>query len=124
MTDPLVLARSQARARIVETAELVIAGKLDVLEGARELLRSWNGLVRLFDEDGPRDDRDYILLVGVDSELDRFPLGEERKLWAVDSLAELDPEIGGVRQNWEQDVMRISRRLSSEFADDPMENDR
>lgn len=66
-------------------AQSVLDGGLGTIEGARRLaaLR-----LRVRAEDDP----DFLVFVGIDSQTDHFPLGEERGRWDPAALARLDAE--------------------------------
>lgn len=73
-----------------EVAKLVtevLAGRLDPLVGCRALVR------RQAEVPEPvRASLHFSVLVGIESETDTFPLGEERKRWASEALAHADDE--------------------------------
>lgn len=65
----------------------VLAGRLDPLSGCRLLVRGQAEVPERI-----RTSLHFSVLVGIESEMDAFPLGDERKRWASEALAELDEE--------------------------------
>jgi hypothetical protein len=75
------------RRRAVSIARAVLAGKMDVLVGARDLrgLRFRVGV--------PDDDPDFSCFVLIESETDALPLADERSTWSAAALIRLAPDI-------------------------------
>jgi hypothetical protein len=72
---------------VAKLAAEVLVGRLDPIVGCRQLVR------RQAEVPEPvRASRHFSVLVGIESETDAFPLGEERKRWASEALAQLDEE--------------------------------
>jgi hypothetical protein len=74
-------------AEIAEIARDILDGKRSFIEGSRLIWRL-GPEARLGDRDP-----DLTIFVGIDSETDALPVGEERKYWARDALERLQPEI-------------------------------
>jgi hypothetical protein len=93
----------ELRRRVVETATAIIDQSLGITAGAR-LLREY-----AFDLGAQWDDA-FVVIVGVDSETDAFPLGSVRERW---SPAALDRE-DRVRQEYED---RVRSRMNQACAE-------
>ena len=79
-------AQATAVAQIVETAERMRDGELNMIEGARRIVElSWKA--------GLHGDKDIIPFICIDSETDALPLGDVRRQWRQDALEKLQPEI-------------------------------
>ena len=78
---------SAARKRVGELASDMLKERISFIEGARELssLR--------FDAAADENDVDFMVFVGIDSESDHLPIGDQKKLWSSESLLKLQPEI-------------------------------
>lgn len=74
-----------AKSVIVKIAERLILGKIDTLEGCRQLVNLHHTL-----DDNSREL--FLPLVGIVSETDDFPVGDERSVWMPESLVALDQE--------------------------------
>lgn len=77
-----------ARNKIVRLCRLILDGKLSFIEGSRSIWRL-GPEARL-----PENDPDMTIFLGIDSETDALPVGQQRKLWARDALERLPPDIG------------------------------
>ncbi|QIG96926.1 MULTISPECIES: DUF2489 domain-containing protein [unclassified Bradyrhizobium] len=76
-----------ARRSIFEAAQDMLAGRLSYIEGARKICPArfaWG-----LDEWDP----DLVPFVGIFSETDALPVGDERSLWQKSALEALAPEI-------------------------------
>lgn len=82
-----------ARRGILKAAQDMLAGKLLYVEGARKIVASWR--VARLDE----WDADLLPFVGIVSETDALPLGQERQLWQAAALDALQPEIDQ-KESW------------------------
>jgi hypothetical protein len=73
------------RAGVLTIARQIVAGDVDPLEGCRAMVHLG---AKLADRD--RDDPDFLVLRGIESETDHFPMGLVRKHWDVGALTEQD----------------------------------
>src|SRR5215813_7548964 len=94
--------------RLVEIAREILDGRRGVLDGARVLSA-------LLYRCGLDRDDDLILIISVDSETDRFPLGEVRKRWDPNVLAELDSEIQASEDFYRERIRRGCNLIISRF---------
>lgn len=72
---------------VAKVATDVLTGRLDPLVGCRQLVQRHGEL-----PEHVRTSPHLILLVGIESETDGFPLGEVRERWDPGVLASLDEE--------------------------------
>jgi hypothetical protein len=72
---------------MAEIAREMLRGDVSFIEGSRRInrLRSSAGLLQL--------DADIVPFIGIDSETDALPIGDERQHWAPDALIRLQPAI-------------------------------
>jgi hypothetical protein len=86
-----------------------LRGEAKVLLGVRKLCRLH---YELFDQ----IDDDFILFIGVDSETDGLPLGDERKYWNEKVLIKKDKEIAEYETRVKQEVLDACRKLIERFS--------
>ena len=99
----------RAVTRLVAAARDLLEGRIGILEGSRTL----TGLMH---QCGLEGDNDLIILQGVDSESDRFPLGPVRNLWDPKALAELDPEIAAESDSYRGVVVRACELIVERYS--------
>lgn len=82
---------------MAEIAQAMLDGRVSFIVGTRQILalRGRAGYSDL--------EQDLLPLIAVDSESDRFPIGDVRALWSTAGLARLQPEMDRVEQ-WARDV--------------------
>lgn len=76
----------QAKAEAVRVARAILDDQTDLVLGCREIQRPLATL-------GLRTDEDFTVFIGVDSEADELPIGDERRHWHPDALRRLDPKL-------------------------------
>jgi hypothetical protein len=89
---------------VKQALEVLLAGEACLTEGVREVVQwrwSNHGL----------DERLFMPFVGVDSETDRFPLGQLRELWSSDGLARADAERISTEEHYRDWIMESGRIL-------------
>ena len=79
---------SEHKAKIVEVAQAILDGKVELLKGCRVLVGHIHGAGIDISKD-----QDALKLIGIESETDAHPVGETRSLWNRDALAESDREM-------------------------------
>lgn len=101
-----------ARRRILKAAQDMLAGKLLYVEGARKILADQE-TARLDEWDA-----DLLPFVGIVSETDALPLGEERQYWQAATLdarqAEINQKEAWARAFGEPHCRTIVERFSRE----------
>jgi hypothetical protein len=101
------------RQKVVAIARELLAGHVGVLEAARRISALRGDRVQL-DEFHP----DFVTFLGIDSETDDLPLGEDRANWAPDALAQKDLEIARCEEMYRSDAIEAASRLVDRFADE------
>ena len=81
---------SSHKNRAKEVARLTVAGKHDVLLACREIADLKDQLT-----DVPSEIMDTF--IGVASEIDGLPVGEERKHWSAEALMKKDEQLNNYR---------------------------
>ena len=76
-----------ARRRILEAAQDMLSGRLSYIEGARKICSA------RFEWGLDEWDSDLLPFVGIDSETDALPFGEQRSHWQTSALKALEPEM-------------------------------
>jgi hypothetical protein len=80
------MTKEEARSEIGRTAQAMLSGAIDYLEGARRIA----SLRFSADLD---IDSDVTPFIGIDSETEALPLGPVREYWHCSALEKLQPEI-------------------------------
>jgi hypothetical protein len=86
----------EAREAILETAKGMLSGAVSPIVGARIIVKH-RFKARL------ENDADILRFVGIASETEALPLGDERKHWQPLALSGLQPAIDKA-QSWARDV--------------------
>ena len=97
------------RRRVAEIAAQMLTGNVGMIEGAR-LLGGLHHEVEVGE-----DDPDFLMFVAIDSETDHLPVGQERQLWAPESLARKDFELGRAEGLAREDAAEACRNLVRRF---------
>lgn len=97
------------RKRLVDIVRRMLDGEVSFLEGAL-MVPGPNAL------DIDEFDEDFIPLVAINSETDRFPLGEARQHWNPDALAKLQPEIDRTEKWAREMASQHCQRLIERFG--------
>ncbi|HCU05793.1 MAG: hypothetical protein A2X77_06070 [Gammaproteobacteria bacterium GWE2_42_36] len=74
------------RKNITNLAQKIIDGSINIIEGCRQISS-------LKIEKEMRDNSDFLIIRGFESETDEYPLGIVRKNYNQESLRKLDKEI-------------------------------
>jgi hypothetical protein len=75
----------ETRNQLAELVHDTILGKVELVDGCRQVASLHRRL-------GDADDDAIIVVIGVASETDEFPVGASRRRWSPESLAEMDAE--------------------------------
>ena len=81
----------------------ILDGKLDILNGCARLTKQLYAA-------GLRDDPDSRVFIGVESETDHLPYGNDRQYWAAEALRRKDKEIGEAMHILSKAVFDACRR--------------
>jgi hypothetical protein len=99
------------RQKVVAIAQRLLAGQIAVIEAARQINAFRGDRVGL-DEFDP----DFVTFLAIDSETDDLPVGEGRRRWAVDALAEKDVEIARCERLYRAQAVEAASHLVARFA--------
>src|SRR5664279_2506097 len=89
------------RSRVAALARDILTGNVDVLEAAHEIAHlRW-------EIEAPDNDAALDLFVGIESETDALPIGEERQHWSSEALARLEPDLQRARA-WAQEISKAA----------------
>jgi len=100
--------RQWVSSKIVALAQSVLAGQLGIVAASRQL-SAWR-----FDV-GAEHDPDFTFFVGVDSETDHLPVGEERQHWNPDALRTKDEELRAFEASVRERALEVCRSLIQKY---------
>ena len=86
------------------------SGHVGITDGCRKVAALGGAL-------GERHSELFLPFVGVDSETDRFPLGNVRELWSATGLAKADEERAAVEAHYTPFIMRATDALLKYVAE-------
>jgi hypothetical protein len=95
----------------LETAQLVLDGRIGLIEGCVTLASYGSEVVP-----SPSDDADFGTFILVASETDHLPLGEVRQRWSADALAGADAKIEGITKHYRQHIVTACANLIARFG--------
>ena len=107
--SPLTEKYEQDRVATVGVLIALIEGKIGTILAARKLASLRHTLV------GDKFDDDWRTFIGIDSETDDLPTGEERRHWAADSLAAKDIEIQRAEDMYRAPALTAARNLLQRY---------
>ena len=96
------------RRKVRALAQRIAAGEMGVIDGARQMLKFQVWL-------HVRDDEDFRIFVGVDSESHHLPIGDVRKHWQADALKKKDEEIRSLEDYYRKDVVEAAVRIRAKY---------
>lgn len=107
------------RQRIVNIAQQVLLGQVEILEGALSL----EELALQIDREENTSclvsyPEEFNIFAVIASDADRFPTGEARKYWNPSKLAERDKEKDDHEQFYKEEAFAACRRLISKYQND------
>jgi len=94
---------------IAKIAQAIIDGEIRLIEGARRIAILSHQL-------SYKADQDILYFIGLDSEANDHPLGEERLLWNSESLSKLDLEVFEYEKCCMNEALLICKRLVKRFG--------
>ena len=94
----------EAKAEAVRIARSILEGKVELVAGCRAVQRPLAVL-------GLRMDENFTVFVGVDSEADELPFGDERRHWSPDALRRLGPAFEKFNAHYRPHVEEACRVL-------------
>ena len=101
----------QARVAAVGVLVALIDRKIGTTLAARKLASLRHTLV------GDKFDDDWRTFIGIDSETDHLPTGEERRHWAPDALAAKDIEIQRAEDMYRDPALTAARNLLRRYKE-------
>jgi hypothetical protein len=114
MSDEEIL---HAQRAVVERAMSILEGRLDVLEGCKQL--SAFGHQLLADR---FDDEDFSLFDSIASESDNLPTGTARQYWSPEALEREDRGIASYEAIVREQVHAACRNVLARFNGQPSAN--
>jgi len=112
-TEPPFNTVAEQETEIVRVASRMLGGDVGIVAGSREITRT-----HFRSHSGDRD-KDYLFLVGVESETQHFPLGDFRSKWDTQALVEKDSELTRYEDRRREQVMVACRNLVSRYGKGP-----
>ena len=100
--------RGLARQAAAEILELMLAGELGLIEGARQLVDMRHSLFS-----HAANDRDFDRLFEFEARTNHLPVGHERQEWEPAALAAKDHEIAAAESEARVEVLSACRALLS-----------
>ncbi|MCB8979707.1 MAG: hypothetical protein H6657_20040 [Ardenticatenaceae bacterium] len=97
--------------RVVQVAEQILNQEIGLIEGTRLLSRLRGEVTE------GQFDPDFTLFIGIDSETDALPVGDERQFWADSVLLEKDKEIRRLEDFYRDNVVAACKVLISRFGE-------
>lgn len=107
--SPLTEKYEQDRVATVGILLALIDRKIGTILAARKLASLRHALV------GDKFDDDWRIFIGIDSETDDLPTGEERKHWSPDALAAKDIEIQRAEGIYREPALAAARNLLQRY---------
>jgi len=101
------------RRDVIAIAQRVLSGELDPLLGCRLMVRGHRHLLESIDPS-------LVTLVGIESETDHLPLGNERVEWDTTALAAKDKEKVQYLSVYGNDIVTACRFLVSALGERAM----
>ena len=95
-------------ARLIEIARGITDGSVGIIEGSRKISSMRHEL-------SDPDDVIFNIFIGIDSETDHLPVGDERRHWSKDALAAKDTEILKYEDSQRSDAQAACKRLIERF---------
>ena len=88
---------NSVRAKIGHTAQEMINGNKNYLEGAVEIVSLYH------EAEIEEQNKDFNIFIGIPSETDHLPIGEMRKNWSKEALEKHEAEIQETTK-WAKDI--------------------
>lgn len=94
---------------VVETCQAVIKGSMGIIAASRKLRNLHYQMFQNVDDD-------FCVFIGIESETDDLPVGDERQYWDVAVLSEKDKEIAEYEDKVVKAVVESCKKLIDRFA--------
>jgi hypothetical protein len=102
---------AEQQQEIVRVSRRILDGSVGVIAGAREMTQ-----VRFRSHSNEKDD-DFLVFEGIDSETGHLPVGEVRKHWSLDALAQKDVEIKAAEDFFRARAHTAARTLIKRYEE-------
>jgi hypothetical protein len=96
----------------LQAAQAILDGKLSVIEGSRALASYAHDIVLDWSADP-----DFVVFGAIASETDDLPIGESRRNWSAQALAEGDAKLQRFTSAVESDVRAACANVIARFSD-------
>jgi hypothetical protein len=110
MSLPEIIVHSN-RQKVVAIAQELLDGRIGVIDAARQI-NAFRGDRVALDEFDP----DFVTFLAIDSETDDLPVGDVRRHWAADALAQKDLEIARSDELYRSQALEAASHLVARFA--------
>lgn len=90
--------------KIIRIANDILENRIGIIKGAREL-------DRFQFEYNLENNKSLLFFVGISSETDHLPVGEERVKWSKDTLLEKDKEIKEIEDYYRNSALLACKEL-------------
>ena len=100
---------SPRRQELIDVARAMLDGKMHLIEGVRKM-------ASLRYDIGEPDDPIFHPILAIDSETDRFPLGQVRERYAPDALARIDQEMDRYLADARDDILSACKQIVRAFG--------
>ena len=94
---------------VLEICQSVIKGSTGVIDASRKLRNLHYQMFQNVDDD-------FRIFIGIESETDHLPVGDERQYWDVAVLSEKDKEIAEYEDKVIKVVVESCKKLIDRFA--------
>jgi len=101
--------RESVNARMLSLAKRLLSGELGIIAGAREL----SGFEDEVGQVEPEIGAVLTTFVGISSETDALPVGDERRHWSAAALEREDRKIAEAENTWRTNALDACARLIS-----------
>jgi hypothetical protein len=97
------------RRELVDVAERMRSGELNLIEGVRNICR-------LRFDIGEENNPVFDAIRSAESETDRFPIGREREHWDADALIQMDTELAAYVVDLRGQILRSCEDIIEHFG--------
>ncbi len=104
------MSKKSAREKICKVASGMLSGAIGLLEGTRAIVNASAEL-----DDDERESPSFLILIGIESDMDDIPLGAVRDLWDREALATRSPS--DFLQRNEKFIVDACKELLQAYSD-------
>jgi hypothetical protein len=99
------------RKKVAQIAQGMLDDRIGIIEGSRQMASLCGERIET-----DQFDPDFMIFIAVDSETQDLPIGEGRRHWAADALANKDLEIGRAESLYRDEALAACLHLVARFA--------